>query len=125
MKKTTKIHVITCLAAISTIFASCQNYDDFEFTGTVIDYEECTVIPDLGYAIALTTPDSIGAHYTTRTMAEYDNVVVVYGADRLLSENDKVSGRIYLDPNYSKSECYFHIQRDAPEAHFTKLKVIK
>ena len=78
MKKTTKIHVITCLAAISTIFASCQNYDDFEFTGTVIDYEECTVIPDLGYAIALTTPDSIGAHYTIKfTFLEYLFILIV------------------------------------------------
>jgi hypothetical protein len=105
------------------LLAGCKNYDDFEFTGTVVDFEECTG-SSFGYAVNLTSPDTIGGDYTTHDCDMYQNVVVIYGADRLLKEGANISGRIYLDPNYSRTECTWrYTDRDVPEAVFTKLKV--
>lgn len=118
MKRTLPI-ALTCLMAL----ASCVHHDDFDFAGIVVDYELCNGMSEIGYAIDLSSPDSIGGTYTTRTQETYGNVVVVYGADRMLHEDDKVSGRIYLDPHHSKTECNYHYtDRDVPEAVFTKLK---
>jgi hypothetical protein len=114
-----KILIITT----ALFFAACNNYDDFEFTGKVIDYEQCDGA-SLGYAVTLTSPDTLGGEYHTHSGNIYNNVIVIYGADRLLKENDNISGRIYLDPNYSKSECTWHYTDwEVPEAVFTKLKV--
>ena len=105
------------------LFAACNNYEDFDFTGKVIDYEECTG-SSFGYAVTLTSPDTIGGDYHTRDGKDYQNVVVIYGADRILKANSNISGRIYLDPNFSKTECTWHYtDRNVPEAVFTKLKV--
>ena len=115
------------LIIIAAIFlsAACNNYEDFEFTGQVVDYEQCDG-SSLGYAVTLTSPDTIGGEYHTRDGEIYQNVVVIYGADRLLKEDQIISGRIYLDPNYSKSECTWHYTDwEVPEAVFTKLKVNK
>ena len=113
------------IALASLLYVGCNNYEDLEFTGIVVDYQECTGITDLGYAIKLSAPDTIGGEYMTRDTVLYNNVVVVFGADRFLHKGDNVSGRIYLDPNYSKTECYYHYNQNVPEARFTKLKVIK
>ncbi len=111
-------------AAALLLLAACSNYEDFEFTGKVVYYEICNGISDLGYAVTLSAPDSIGGEYTTRERKTYQNVVIIYGANRILKEGDQISGRIYLDPNYSKTTCSMHYpDRDVPEAVFTKLKV--
>ena len=111
------------IAAAIVCFAACKHHDDFEFTGKVIDYEQCTG-SDFGYAVSLTSPDTIGGDYTNRDGEDYRNVVVIYGANRLLKKDNNISGRIYLDPNYSRTECTWHYtDRDVPEAVFTKLKV--
>ena len=111
------------IIAAAMLFAACNNYEDFEFTGKVVDYEQCTS-GSIGYAVSLTSPDTIGGEYTTRERETYQNVVVIYGVDRMLQANSNISGRIYLDPNFSKTECSFHYtDRDVPEAVFTKLKV--
>ena len=89
---------------IFLLFASCKNYDDFEFTGTVVDYEMCNGLSDLGYAINLESPDTIGGTYKTRDSVIYNNVIIVYGADRLLKSQSHISGRIYMDHNYSKTQ---------------------
>ncbi|MBQ1409134.1 MAG: hypothetical protein IIY87_05195 [Bacteroidales bacterium] len=118
----TRIYVI--ILAVVAMFAGCKEYDDFDFAGTVVDYEECNGISEMGYAIELSSPDTLGGDYTTHSGKEYHNVVVVYGSDRLLKENSKVSGRIYIDNDYSRSTCNYHYtDRDVPEAVFTKLKV--
>lgn len=115
---------IALLSIALLFFASCKEYEDFEFAGTIVDYEMCNGISDLGYAVALTSPDTIGGDYTTREQKEYQNVVVIYGSDRMLHEGDKISGRIYLDPNYSRTECTWrYTDRDVPEAVFTKLNL--
>ena len=119
------IHEFKYFAIIVTLMAlctACTDHDDFPFSGTVVDYEICTGISSLGYAVCLTSPDTIGGRYTTQYNEVYDNVVVIYGADRMFHENETISGRIYLDHNYSKSECSYHREReDVPEAVFTKI----
>ncbi|MBO4244755.1 MAG: hypothetical protein J5882_06865 [Bacteroidales bacterium] len=116
--------IITLISSV-LLFAACNNHDDFDFTGTVIDYEEC-VGSSFGYAVSLTSPDTIGGDYHARDGENYQNVVVIYGADRLLQANSKISGRIYLAPYFSKTECNIHYtDNDVPEAVFTKLKVEK
>lgn len=106
------------------LLTGCVEHDDFDFTGTVVDYEECNGISEMGYAVALSSPSDIGGEYTTRTATTYENVVVIYGADRMLKENAKISGRIYIDNNFSKTTCSIHYtDNDVPEAVFTKLSV--
>ena len=46
-------------AAALLLLAACSNYEDFEFTGKVVDYEQCTS-GSIGYAVSLTSPDTIG-----------------------------------------------------------------
>lgn len=116
--------IITLLSSV-LLLAACNSYDDFDFTGTVVDYEEC-MGSSIGYAVSLTSPDTIGGNYNARDGETYGNVVVIYGADRILKANSSISGRIYLDPNFSKTECSIHYtDNDVPEAVFTKLKVEK
>ncbi len=117
----TRLIAILLLAALAV---SCDNYEDFEFSGQVVYYEECTQAPNLGYIIVLDSPDSVGGPYVVDGVTLFNNAVVVYGADRLLAEGDRVKGRIYLDPKYSKTECWIHYNREAVEARFTKLEII-
>ena len=104
------------------ILSGCVHYDDFDFTGIVVDFEYCQGAYELGYAVSLMTPDTIGGDYLTQDGDNYKHVVVIYGSDRLLHPGDSIGGRIYLDPNYSKTTCNYHYDRDVPEAVFTKLK---
>lgn len=112
--------VLISLLAVS--LGACIDHDDFDIVGTVVDYEPCQSAYEVGYAINLRSPDTVGGRYLTQEGKCYDHVVVVYGADRLLHPGDSISGRIYLDPKFSKTQCMYHFEREAPEAVFTKLK---
>ena len=125
MRQTIRL-ITTSLIIVAAIAACKDKHDDFDFTGTVVDYEECNGISEMGYAVALSSPSSTGDSYTTRANESFDNVVVIYGADRVLKANSRISGSIYIDNNYSKSTCSRHYtDRDVPEAVFTKLTVEK
>lgn len=116
--------IFLAISVIAILAACKEKHDDFDFTGTVVDYEECNGIMEMGYAVALTSPSSTGGSYTTRENKTFDNVVVIYGSDQMLKANSKISGSIYIDNNYSKTTCNRHYtDRDVPEAVFTKLKV--
>lgn len=116
-------HTRLTITLAALLFAACGDYDDFAFTGTVVDYEMCNGLSEMGYAVALSAPDSIGAAYTNRDGETSANTVVIYGSDRLLYKDDQITGRIYIDNNYSKSTCSYHYtDRDVPEAVFTELK---
>ena len=110
------------IAIVILAFGACIDHDDFDFVGKVVDYEPCQSAYEVGYAIELMSPDTVGGRYQTQQGVWYDHVVVVYGADRMLHPGDSVSGRIYLDPKFSKTQCMYHFEREAPEAVFTKLK---
>lgn len=115
--------IIPIILTAGLLATACIDYDDFAFTGTVVDYELCTSVMDLGYAVQLTSPDTVGGRYMTRDSAWFDNVVVVYDSPEPLKKNSKISGRMYMDPRYSRAECNFHYDREIPEARFSKLKV--
>ena len=123
MKKTLLLPIMLLALA----FAGCKdNYDDFEFSGTVVAMETCTSMNDLGYAVSLSNPTDIGGDYKVSENETHHNVVVVYRADRMLKNHDHISGRIYLDPNHSKALCNYNYRSttgDVPEACFTQLKV--
>ena len=114
--------VILCLA-------SCNKVDEIDFRGTVIDTRECTasyVKPDLGYLVALTTPDSLGGDYTTDNGVTHHNVVILYAPDRLVYRNDKLRGTFYLDDQYSRANCSIHWTDidNIPIGVFTSLSVV-
>ncbi len=93
------------------LLASCNKVDEIDFRGTVIDTRECTasyVKPDLGYLVALTTPDSLGGDYTTQDGITHHNVVILYAPDRLVYRNDKIRGTFYFDDQYSLANCSIH-----------------
>lgn len=93
------------------LLASCNKADEIDFRGTVIDTRECTasyVKPDLGYLVALTTPDSLGGDYTTQDGITHRNVVILYAPDRLVYRNDKIRGTFYFDDQYSLANCSIH-----------------
>ena len=113
---------ISCILLLR-LFASCIDHDDFEFTGTVVGYQPCESLYNFGYAIALTSPDTIGSQYLSEEGITYENVILVFGADRMLHPNDNVSGKIYLDPYFSKSQCNYRNMQELPEAVFTELNV--
>ena len=119
MKKTK--HLFFAITAL--LFTSCENVDDFPFEGTVIGYEICTSLQDLGYLVNLDYPENIGGEFTS-SGETFSNVLVVYQANYLLRDRDRISGTIYLDENYAKSYCNRKkTDRDVPEAVFTSLKV--
>ena len=111
------------LIPLLLLACGCNDYDDFSFTGKVVDYEMCDGLQSFGYAVTLTSPDTIGKDFVTREGVTYHHVVMCYRADRMLHPNQNISGKIYLDPNYSKTECNYHFDRDIPEAVFTKLRI--
>lgn len=108
--------------------ASCKPKNQLQFSGTVVAYELCTSHSDLGYAVQLSSPDTLGGKYVLDDSMQYDNVVVVYGADRQLHDGDRISGAFCLDNGYSKAYCSYHYRDtrgDVHEARLTKLKVNK
>ncbi|MBQ9474427.1 MAG: hypothetical protein IJU81_08485 [Bacteroidales bacterium] len=113
------------MAVVILSLASCRHYDDFEIAGTVVEQEFCTNLQNRGYVVALSSPEGVGGSYVCDDGSRYDNVVVVYNADRIIKKNAKITGRVYFDNNHSKAECTYHYDRDCPEAVFTKLKIVE
>lgn len=102
--------ILPAIAAILGLI-SCSKTDEIDFRGTVVDVRKCTasyVKPDLGYLVALTTPDSLGGVYTTDKGVTYHNVVILYAPDRLIKCNDPIRGTFYLDDQYSRANCSIH-----------------
>lgn len=129
-----RITILISLAALF-LFASCKHYEEFELTGTVVDYEYCqSQSQDFGYLVALDSPSDIGVRVAVRDGSVYDNVIVVYQADRLLKDKSRISASAYLDNNYNQAHCTLHYTYDdpdggpvevkVPQAVFTKLKVL-
>ncbi|MDY5968721.1 MAG: hypothetical protein SPJ13_01720, partial [Bacteroidales bacterium] len=119
-----KKNILPLLAAL--LLVSCNSKDEIDFAGTVVDYELCNSTSDLGYAVQLSAPDTLGGTYLTSDNIRYGNVIVIYGSDRMLGEGYKISGSIILDKNYSEAYCRYHYRTtrgDVPEARFSKLKV--
>lgn len=116
------------LPLLLALSACHKHNDEFEFSGIVVDYELCTSLQDLGYAVQITSSDTIGRTYLTQTGQHVPNVIVIYNSDRMLRNQDSISGRIYFDPGHSKGNCNYQYREtsgDIPEACFTQVKVLK
>ncbi len=111
------------LLAIPLLFCSCKKRTDtFAFKGTVVYYLECTGMVssiseyDMGYIISLTTPDSIGADFSTNNNTTHHNCVILYHTRSRFQNGDVISGQMYIDNKYSQAYCNFHHQTGLPEA---------
>ncbi|MBQ9588404.1 MAG: hypothetical protein IJR26_11210 [Bacteroidales bacterium] len=116
------------LSAAALLASACNKHEDeFEFSGTVVFYEYCSQeygFDTYGYLVELTSPSDIGGDYVVNGESlGYTNAVMAYGSNRLLKEGSKISGKMYLDPHYSKTTCNIDLNRECKEAVFTKVKV--
>lgn len=68
----------------------------------------------IGYAIAIVTPDSIGATFNT-SVGKYENVVMAYKASRILQRGDTIYGVAYLTKSYAALNCYGVNDNGLPE----------
>lgn len=129
MKKTFHIKWVWAVVAVLSLSA-CVHPEDFAIVGTCIDFEFCSSLSgqDAGYAIELSSPDTIGGAYIDSDGKEHQNVIVCFGSDRYLRVGDALYGRVYEDPGYSKAYCMYHYRNsrgDVPECVFTQIDSIK
>lgn len=118
MKKT-----ILLAAATILLLAGCRKHEDaFAFKGVVCGYQECTLMSesvssqDFGYYIALSSPDSIGKDYYGADSILHHNTVLLYSTRTRLKDGAEISGKMYLDADYSKAYCTYHSRTGIPEA---------
>lgn len=119
------------LVSILLLAAGCKSdKDDFEFKGTVCGYHQCTLSgasiseQDWGYIIDLESPSSIGGQYfedIDGKHIEHNNAVLLYKTRTRLKDGETVSGRMYLDEEYSKAYCSYHAKLDIPEGVCTAI----
>lgn len=119
--------VLIALVALVCLTAGCKKRTDtFAFSGTVIDYYNCTLNSasisemDFGYVVNLDTPDSIGGEYTSNGV-KYKNAVLLYRTHARYGDGEQISGTMYLDENYSRAYCQYHYHLDIPEGVCYKL----
>ena len=130
-----KIIYIAIASVVAMAFTACNNYDDFDFTGTVVGFDYCeSSTQDFAYLVALDSPENTGVTAMMENGAVFDNVVIAYQSPRLLKNNMKITGTIYINNNYNKAHCAWHptfLSPDSteritlPQVVFTSLKVVK
>ena len=76
---------------------------------------------DMGYVLALTIPDSVGADFTLPDNTKHHNCVVLFHTRSRFQNGDIISGRMYLDNDYSAAYCNFHQDFGIPEGVCTSL----
>ncbi len=113
---------------IPLLLCGCKKrVDEFAFKGTVIGYMQCTGMVtsisefDMGYVLALTIPDSVGADFTLPDNTTHHNCVVLFHTRSRFQNGDIISGRMYLDNDYSAAYCNFHQDFGIPEGVCTSL----
>lgn len=123
MKKTI---LLLCFAAV--LFGGCKKkVDDFAFKGIVCGYIQCTQASasiaeqDFAYVVSLSEPDSVGKEYYGDNQQRYENCVLLYSTRARIYDGDEISGRMYLDEEYSRSYCTYHSHLDLPEGVCTDL----
>ena len=127
MKKTLSVLVFSFY--LSVFLAGCGEHEGtFDFSGKAIYRLECTMPTqsiseqDFGYILELTNPSDIGADYTDGDGTVHHNCVILYRTHTQFEENDIVSGRMYLDEDYSNAICSYHYTRlGLPEGVCEKL----
>ncbi|MBR1851487.1 MAG: hypothetical protein IJ789_09010 [Bacteroidales bacterium] len=108
--------------AVVLAAASCTKHDEIDFAGTIIGYNPCTGLDNVGYLVELNTPTEVGStiEYNNQT---YNNVIILYDPAVRIYVHDKVSGTFYYSNNYAKANCNYTKLYDIPEGVFWKIKV--
>ena len=113
MKK--KLTLLVFSFYLLVFLAGCGEHEGtFSFSGKAIYRLECTLATqsiaeqDFGYVLELDTPADIGADYYDTENNVHHNCVILYRTHTRLEENDSISGRMYLDPDYSNAICAYH-----------------
>lgn len=126
MKKTLSFLLLS--SSLLLLLAGCGEHEGtFDFSGTACGYIPCTVESqsiseqDHGYVIDLDTPEGIGGEYYDDYGNLHHNCVILYRTHNRFYDGDAVSGRMYLDPDYSKAICAYHAHLDIPEGVCEKL----
>ena len=106
-----KHYVFSSLLLAATL-TSCAKHDEVSFRGTVVNIEYCAsqdIQSNAGFYTALETPEATGATF-------------IFGR---IQHGNRISGKFYLDNNYSRTNCSLHIHADdyLPQGVFTKVNV--
>lgn len=121
MMKSSKKYLLL-LFLLPLMLTGCKrDVETIHFTGTVRGFFNCTPATsvfdiEFGYIVALSEPDSIGGDYTDALGDTYHNCVVLYRTRDRILEGEEISGEMYLDEDYSKAYCTFHLKHSLPEA---------
>ena len=123
-----RIFFLLMVSAPVWVLTSCKpKADEFAFDGKAIYRVECTLMSqsiseqDWGYVLELSAPDSLGGDYYDVHGEVHHNCIVLYRTRYQFTENDRVSGMMYLDEDYSRSLCAYHHHLGLPEGVCTKL----
>ena len=127
-KATCRVGLLVFSITLLFSLAGCKEHEGtFGFSGTACGYIECTMATqsiseqDHGYIVALDTPTGIGSDYTDADGNLHTNCVILYRTRSRFHEGDIISGRMYLDDDYSKAYCAYHSHLGIPEGVCEKL----
>lgn len=120
-------HCVCFSLLLMVLFVSCVKHDEISFSGTVVNIEYCAtqeIQSNAGFYTALETPEGTGATFIYGADT-FHNVVVLYEPGRQIQHGSHISGKFYLDDNYSRTNCNLHISADEylPQGVFTKVYV--
>ena len=80
-------------------------------------------IPIVGYFVQLEEPEDIGRDYTTNSGVHH-NTVILFDPDCRLYKDNRISGSFYLDEDYSRAHCDYHLTDiKLPEGVFVEVSV--
>ncbi len=120
-------HCVCFSLLLMVLLVSCVKHDEISFSGTVVNIEYCAtqeIQSNAGFYTALETPEGTGATFIYGADT-FHNVVVLYEPGRQIQYGSHISGKFYLDDNYSRTNCNLHISADEylPQGVFTKVYV--
>ena len=120
-------HCVCFSLLLMVLLVSCVKHDEISFSGTVVNIEYCAtqeIQSNAGFYTALETPEGTGDTFIYGADT-FHNVVVLYEPGRQIQHGSHISGKFYLDDNYSRTNCNLHISADEylPQGVFTKVYV--
>ena len=120
-------HYVFFSLLLAATLTSCAKHDEISFRGTVVNIEYCAsqdIQSNAGFYTALETPEATGATFIFGNDT-FQNVVILYEPGTRIQHGNRMSGKFYLDNNYSRTNCSLHIHADdyLPQGVFTKVNV--
>ena len=115
------------LLAIAILLVSCTKHEEIGFSGTVVNIEYCAtqdIQSNAGFYTALETPEGTGGTFI-HGADTFQNVVILYEPGRQIQHGNHISGKFYMDNDYSRANCSLHIHADdeLPQGVFTRVHV--